>query len=297
MRHLAAIRALSLVVLTLFVFVAPASAQASRVEAARIVSTSPSITETLFALGLGDRVVGVSTWCRYPEAAQRLPKIGTFLRPEPEAIARLHPDLVLVHPGPNDVTRQMQAIGVRAVAVEQGALADVFTSIRTVGRAAGVPARADALVRDLQVELDAVRQSVAGQPRKKVLIIIGRRPGTLSDLMAAGRGSYLNDLVEIAGGVNVLSDPRLPEFPRISMETVVRLDPDLIVEAGDMGDAADERQPKAAQALSLWRAQPHVRAVGVGGVHPVVSDAFVVPGPRLVDVATTFAQWMHGTRP
>ncbi len=78
---------------------------------ARIVSTSPSITETLFALGLGERVVGVSTYCRYPQAALRLPKVGTFMRPDAELIARLRPDLVIVHAGPHTVPQQLSALG------------------------------------------------------------------------------------------------------------------------------------------------------------------------------------------
>src|SRR5471030_2298260 len=89
---------------------------------ARIVSTSPSITETLFALGLGDRVVGVSTYCRYPEIVKTLPKVGTFLRPDTEVIARLHPDLVIVYAGPHDVVRQLTALGIESVTVDRGTL-------------------------------------------------------------------------------------------------------------------------------------------------------------------------------
>src|SRR3977135_3477380 len=86
----------------------------------RIVSTSPSITETLFAMGLGDRVVGVSTYCQYPEIVKTLPKVGTFLQPETEVIARLPPDLVIVDTGPHDVVRQLTTLGIPSVTVERG---------------------------------------------------------------------------------------------------------------------------------------------------------------------------------
>src|SRR5215510_12825706 len=89
---------------------AVAVAQPSKVPA-RIVSTSPSITETLFALQLGDRVVGVSSYCRYPKEVLSLPKVGTVLKPEPETIARLRPDLVYVHAGPNNVVSQLSTLG------------------------------------------------------------------------------------------------------------------------------------------------------------------------------------------
>ncbi len=259
---------------------------------ARIVSTSPSITETLFALGLGDRVVGVSSFCRFPADVVRLPKVGSFLRPDTELIARLRPDLVIVHTGPNDVPRQLSTLGVTSIAVERGTLASVYSSIRAIGTAAGVGDRAEALVVRLQGRLNAVRAAAATRPAKKVLVIMGRQPGTLSDLIAVGRGSYMNDLVTVAGGVNVLDDPRLPDYPRISMETVIRLAPDLIVDAGDMGDTVEEHIRRQPTTERLWRQQVNVKATQTNGVHAVTSDAFVVPGPRVVEAAETLARWL-----
>jgi iron complex transport system substrate-binding protein len=261
---------------------------------ARIVSTSPSITETLFALGLGDHVVGVSTYCRYPEIVKTLPKVGTFLNPDPELIARLRPDLVIVHPGPHDVVRQLASLGIPSATVDRGTLPSVYSSIRIIGAAAGVAERADGLVAQLQRHLDQVRAAVAGRTRKKVLVIVGRRAGTLTDLVAVGRDSYLSDLVEIAGGANVLGGSGLPEYPRISMETVIRLAPDVIVDAGDMGDTPADRLRREAATLRSWSAQTAVAAVRARAVHPVMSDAFVVPGPRVVEVADTLANWLHG---
>src|SRR5262245_31582718 len=144
---------------------------------ARIVSTSPSITDTLFALGLGDRVVGVSTFCRYPAAVIGLPKVGTFLKPEPELIARLKPDLVFVHTGPNATATQLATLGIRTATVDSGSLAAVFSTVRGIGAAAGVPDRAERLVADIHRRLDRVRSAVAGRTPRKVLIIVGRRTG------------------------------------------------------------------------------------------------------------------------
>jgi iron complex transport system substrate-binding protein len=261
---------------------------------ARIVSTSPSITETLFGLGLGDRVVGVSSYCRYPEIARALPKVGTFLNPDAELIAKLRPDLVIVHPGPHDVVRQLASLGIRSVTVDRGTLPSVYSSIRIIGAAAGVADRADSLVADLQRQLNQVRAAVAGRARRRVLVIVGRRPGTLTDLVAVGRNSYLSDLVEIAGGTNVLGGSGLPEYPRISMETAIRLAPDVVVDAGDMGDTPADRLRRETATLGAWDSQTAVAAVRQHGIHPVVSDAFVVPGPRVVEVAKTLARWLHG---
>jgi len=267
------------------------AAPASAADPARLVSTSPSITETLFALGLGNRVVGVSTYCRYPEAALRLPKVGSFMRPDAELIARLRPDLVIVHAGPHTVAQQLTAIGIASITVDRGTLAGVYSSIRAIGTAAGVSDRAARLVTELESRLAAVQRAAQTRAPRKVLVVVGRQPGTLGDLIAVGRGSYLHDLVTIAGGTNVLDDPRLPEYPRISMESVIRLDPDVIIDAGDMGDTEAEHRRREPTTLRLWRLQPHVRAAQSGGVHAVTSDAFVVPGPRVVEAAETLARW------
>lgn len=259
----------------------------------RIVSTSPSITETLFALGLGDRVVAVSRYCRHPAEVAALPKVGTFLQPDVELIARLGPELTIVHPGPNGVERRLTTLEIPFITVERGSLASVFSSIRIIGAAARIPDRANALVAALEARLDRVRAAVAGRRPQRVLIIVGRRPGTLTDLVAVGRRSYLSDLAAIAGGANVLSGDGLPEYPRISMETVIRLAPDAIIDAGDMGDTPEERRSRQAITEGLWKRQ-QLDAARAGRVHAVISDAFVVPGPRVVEATETMARWLHG---
>jgi iron complex transport system substrate-binding protein len=259
----------------------------------RIVSTSPSITEALFALGLGDRVAAVSQYCRFPPEVVRLPKIGTFLKPDVELIARLTPDLTIVHPGPNQIERRLAIMKLPFLTVERGSLSSTLSSIRSIGAAAGVPERAAALVATIESRLQRVRQAVAGRKPQKVLLIVGRRPGTLTDLIAVGPGSYMSDLAAIAGGTNVLSQSGLPEYPRISMETVIRLAPDVIIDAGDMGDRPQDREARKSLTEGLWKRQELVAARN-GRVHAVVSDAFVVPGPRLVEATETMALWLHG---
>jgi iron complex transport system substrate-binding protein len=255
---------------------------------ARVVSTSPSITETLFALGLGDRVVGVSTYCRFPPEVAKLPKVGSFLKPDAELIAGLRPDLVIVHEVGNGLDRRLGSVRIPFIVVERGSLASVFSSMRQIATAAGVPERADALVGDVQRRLDAIRKAGAARSRPRVLFIIGRRPGRLEDLVAIGPGSYINELIEIAGGANVLAIPGQPEYPRISMETVLRLNPDVIVDTVDMGDTDAERRTRQPINQQLWSAYPMLTAVKTRQVHAATADALVVPGPRVVEAA----QWV-----
>lgn len=260
----------------------------------RIVSTSPHITETLFALGLGDRVVGVSNFCRFPRAATTLPKVGTFLKPDAELIARLRPDLVFVHAGPNSTRSQLAALGISTATLEPGSLSAVFSTIRRIGEAAGVPERTHRLVGEINNRLDRVKAAVAGRSPRKVLIIVGRRTGTLTDIVAVGRGSYLSDIAAFAGGVNVLDTAT--QYPRISMETVISAAPDVLIDVGEMGESPADSDRRRTVTKGLWQRQRLVKAVADGAVHVTTDDAFVVPGPRMTDVAEQMATWFHGVR-
>jgi iron complex transport system substrate-binding protein len=267
----------------------PARGESQEAIPARIVSTSPSITETLFALGLGDRVVGVSQYCRFPPEVQKLPKVGTFLQPDAERIAVLRPDLVFVHTVASDLTGRLSTMHIRAVAVDEGTMANVFEAIRQIAAAASVPTRGETLVADIQRNLDRVAHAIPAGPRPSVLVIVGRRPGTLADLVAVGPHAYLDEIIGIAGGRNVLESDGLPEYPHISMETVLRLDPDVIVDTVDMGDSEAERRARQTINQRLWAAYPSLRAVKSKRLYAETTDALVVPGPRVVDAAEWLA--------
>jgi iron complex transport system substrate-binding protein len=284
-------RVIRLPLLLACAFATTIDAQAPR----RIVSTSPSITETLFALELGDRVVAVSQYCRFPPEVAALPKVGTYLRPDVERIAQLRPDLTIINAKADGLERNLTAVKVPYVAVDPVGLDSVFSSIRAIGAAAGVADRAESLVGTLQGRLDRIRKAVAGRAPQRVLIIVGRRPGTLTDLIAVSRNSYMSELASIAGGVNVLADPSLPEYPRISMETVIRLEPDVIIDAGDMEDRPNERKAREPVTLAMWKRQ-QIAGIRAARVHVVISDAFVIPGPRMIEAAETMALWLHGVR-
>jgi iron complex transport system substrate-binding protein len=258
----------------------------------RIVSTSPSITETLFALGLGDRVVGVSTYCRYPPEVAQLPKVGTFLRPNAETIARLKPDLVIVQAGPNQVASPLATLGIKTALVESGSLEGVFVTIQRISAAAGVPGRGNRLVTDVRSALQRIRSAVAPRAPRKVLIIVGRQTGTLTDIIAVGPGSYLHDIAAIAGGTNVLASATL-QYPRISMEAIIRLEPDVLIDVGEMGETPADSDRRSRITEDLWMRQTLVKAVRDRAVHAVNDEAFVVPGPRIVEVARTMARWLH----
>jgi len=271
----------------------PAAIAVRPPEPRRIVSTSPSITETLFALKLGDRVVGVSTYCRFPAEVLKLPKVGTFLKPEAEKIAALRPDLVIVNALGNGIDRRLQSLRIPFVVVQGGSMPSIFSSIRQIASASGVPERGDALVTDLQQRLEAIRSRYRSQPRPRMLMVVGRRPGMLADLVVAGPGTYLNELIDVAGGLNVMNIPGQPQYPKISLETVLRLDPDVILDTVDMGETDVQRRERRTANERLWADYTYLRAVQAKRVYADTTDALVVPGPRVIEAAEWIAALLH----
>ena len=265
----------------------------------RIISTSPSITEALFALDLGKKVVGVSTYCSYPPIVLKLPKVGTYLRPDPEAIARLNPDLVVLQKTSSELVNRLDALQIKHIEVPQDTLEDIYTGIREIGEAAGIPTAAQKLIARMQQSFKHIQDESAKTPKRRVLLIVGRRPGTLSDLVAVGPANFLNRLIDIAGGTNVLSGGALPPYPRISLETVLRENPDVIVDLTGMEESESAREQERLSTEVLWRRQTGLSAVQSHHVYSVSSTAFVVPGPRSVDVAEMLFRYFHtdGARP
>ena len=255
----------------------------------RIVSTSPAITETLFALGLGGRVVAVSDYCHYPPEATRLPRIGSYLTPNIEAIIRLRPDLVFIERLPNRAIDQLQGGKFRVEPVVTGDLEANLRMIETIASAAGVPAKGKELTASIRADLLRIADHAAKLERRTVLFVVGRAPGRLEGMVAVGRGSYLNELIAIAGGRNPLADSPLG-YPKITLEGVLRIKPGVIIDMGEMAETTGVTDAQKQAVIRLWKSRPDLPA----RVHAVASDIFVVPGPRMVDAARELVRLIHG---
>jgi len=262
----------------------------------RIVSTFPSVTETLFALGAGDRVVGVSNYCRYPPAALALPKVGTYSKPDPERIALLRPDLVIIQKSVAGLADRLSALGIRHAAVTIGSLMDIYAMIDEIGRATGLTRRAEELDARIRSHLESVRAETDGHSPPTVLIVVGRTPGLLTNLVAAGPSAYLGELLNIAGGSNVLTESAIA-YPRISLETVVRLNPGIILDLSMMGRAGSDSDTQSAQLRQPWLAHRELDAVRSGMVFGLTSETLVTPGPRVVDAVDLIRAKIHQQEP
>jgi iron complex transport system substrate-binding protein len=247
----------------------------------RIVSLAPGVTETLFALGEGDQVVGVSQYCDYPPAATRLPKVGTFLTPNVEAIAALRPDLI-VGPGLSSSRREvraLEAMGYPALTVDDQSLGGIEQSIALIGARTGKEAAARRLLGSIQAHIEGVRARVAGIRPRSVVMLVGHQP-----MVAVGRGTFLDDLLHLAGGDNIagLSEQ---DWPRLSLEYIIAMRPEVILD-GAMG--SDANTP-----AGFWARYPTIPAVREHRVFGYPQDPVLHPGPRVWQSLEILARRIH----
>jgi iron complex transport system substrate-binding protein len=254
--------------------------------AQRIVSTSPTITETLFAMGLGPRVVGVTIYCKFPAEVLKLPKIGTYLKPDVEAILALKPDLVVVHKQPNHLAEELSRLHVPFVEVESHNLEALYDGASAIGKAAGTVPAAEHLIQTMQSQLTEIKNLTAGKPKPSVAFIVGHTAGRLEGMVAGSGSSYFSDLLDFGGGSNIFADVKVP-YPKISLEEILSRDPQVILELS--GDTREKQE----NVLSLWRTKGMLQAVRSGRVFALESAPFVTPGPRAVEAARMVLHVLH----
>nr|WP_291355095.1 ABC transporter substrate-binding protein [Desulfovibrio sp.] len=253
--------------------------------AQRIIPLYGAFGEMLLALGCGDRLVArTDADASVPELAQ-LPAVGTHMRPNAELVAGARPDLVLQMSGRGEALLQTEALrklGVPVLSFEVNSFAQLFRVMEILGRLCGREAEARALVADWKARLDALAAAHAGQKPWRVFYEV-RSP----DLLAAGRGGIVSDIIEAAGGENVVSEKR--KLARLNEEAVLLGDPEVyLVQRGPMNPAP---RPLAER--------PHFRGLGAvreGRTLEVDEALFSRPGPRSVEAAEQLAQWLKGLK-
>lgn len=240
----------------------------------RIVSLAPSITETLFALGLGGRVVGVTRYCRYPAQAQSIEKIGGYTDANLERIVSLNPDIVILQPEHEKQRSFLGRYGIETLRVAYRSMTEICTSFARIGHICGAGERADSLIAIFDSALTAVAPS---EDRPRVLLCVGReRPGSgsVQSVYAAGAGTFYHDLILAAGARNAFSDS-IPRYPRVSLEGLVTVAPEVIV------DIAPAMGGYACSTLAAdWDSIEEIPAVRAGNLFCLAADYATLPGPR-----------------
>ena len=254
----------------------------------RIVSLAPSMTESVFALGLGDRLVGVSVYCDYPPAVKKIDRVGTFLTPNIEAILSKHPDLVLAVPSPGNhgPVEELRRLGLKVVVVDPNTVDEIKQAQITIGEALGTEDAARQLVRAIDAKIEAVRGKLDGVTDRKVLMVVGETP-----LIAVGRGTFIDELIRLAHGIN-LGAQAGGSWPRLSLEFPIAAGPEVIIDT-TMGN---EEPTGAAAGLAFWKSFTTIPAVKSGRVHGYQQYQLLRPGPRIGEALETIAKIIHAER-
>jgi len=255
-------------------------------EPRRIVSLAPNLTEMLFALGLGERVVGVTDYCDWPPEVAAKPRIGGVINPSLETIVALGADLVLATADmnrPEDVNR-LAALKVAVYTIDTRSVGDVLRSLVMIGEITGRAGRAQEIAAGLERRREAVRARVAGLRPVTVFVAIDRAP-----LISAGDGTFVGEMLTLAGGRNIAGASPI-KYPVFSLEQLLADDPEVILDAADPGPVS------VAELQARWRSLPGavaLRAMRTGRIISVGQGSFFRPGPRIIDSLERLAGILH----
>lgn len=254
----------------------------------RVVCGSPAVTEIVYALNCGDRVVGVSDYCTYPPEACEVTGIGGWINPSRERLLMLTPDLIISQGRHDSLASFAREYDIAFHRVALDDLADVYEAIRSIADALGVDpagARLNAKIRD---GLDAVAARVADAAPRRVLLVFGRVPGSLAGLATVGPGTFLDELITRTGGRNIFADAT-GSYPQVSKEALLIRQPEVILEVNP-----DMTEDQVDQLRKDWNELPDLPAVENGRIVYLNADYILVPGPRLAKTAALLAEAIAG---
>jgi len=249
-------------------------------KAVRVISMAPSITECIFSIGGGERVVGVTTFCNYPKATDALPKIGGYTDANYEMIYSLKPDLAILLNEHFAAAERLAALDIPHIRVDTSTIPAIFETLRTLGEVLRTENEAEKEIGRLQHRMDEIKTLTQEAPKRRVLISIGRNMGSggLTDVYVAGKQTLYNEMLELIGAENVYSGSM--EYARLSHEGIMRLGPDVIIDL--IPDLESSINLNLEEVRREWDILKNVTAVKNDEVHVFGGDYVCVPGPRFV---------------
>jgi len=249
----------------------------------RIVSLAPSLTETIYALRLQDRLVGDTDYCDYPPDAQKKTKVGGAVNPSLEMIASLHPDLVLVTKSLNlpETVQSLAELGIPSYATDPHTIADIIASTKKLAEVLGAPEAGTSVAADMQEHLAGLQSRLGDLPPKRVLFVVWTQP-----LISIGRNTFLADALLHAGAVSIVDSAQ--NWPQVNLEEVARLQPDYLIFAESHSEAA----PRVVETLATLPGWKILNAVS-NRRYAIVSDAVNRPAPRIVSAIEDLARQLH----
>ncbi|MCW5960926.1 MAG: cobalamin-binding protein [Pyrinomonadaceae bacterium] len=242
----------------------------------RAISLAPNLTEIVFAVGAGDRLVGRTSFDNFPPEAEKIQTVGDTLNPNIENIIALKPQVVLVSTASQieTFTKTLEGQGITVFVTNPNSLDEIYKSIETIGEIFGEKDKANAVVESLKKRVEKVEEKTRNVEKVKVFVQIDK------SLYTIGKQSFLTDLIEKAGGISVTKDIE-SAYPKISKETALALNPEVII----LSDSADNSEPNEVLVNSA--------AVKSGRVYKINADILSRPAPRIVDALEEIASKLH----
>ena len=247
------------------------------IHAERIITLAPALTEMVFALGKGDNLVGNTKFCNYPEQAKKVTRVGGLLDVNLEIIIGLKPDVIFLYPESYEKIKIMEKKA-KLVIVKHTNLEDIFAGIIAVSKTLGIENKGNELITDMKTRLEVIRKKAAAKKKVKVLLIVGRNPDTLNNMYIIGAGDFLNQLMSVAGGKNAYGGNI--HYPGISIESIVAMNPGVIIELSAFNEGINEQK-----VMGLWEKFPFIAAVKNKKITIIKDDLWLIPGPRVPQIA------------
>ena len=240
----------------------------------KIITLAPALTEIVFALGSGDQIIGNTNFCKYPEEAEDIKKIGGFLDINIEMILKLKPDLIICYP---EHKHRLKILNnkIELLEVKHITVSDILSSINTIASKLGKMKNSDKLIRNIKDKL--YKKNNFTTP-KKVILIADRDPHRLKSMYIIGNKGFLNEILNLSGGTNCYKG-NVP-YPSVSIESIVSMNPDIIIEFSFIKNIKEKQSN-----LSEWKKYPMINAVRSKKIFYVTGDFWQKPGPRIVTIA------------
>ena len=246
-----------------------------------IVSLAPSHTEILFSLGLGDKIVGVTDFCDYPKEALDKEKIGSYTEINIEKIVELNPDLVVQYgPGDEDITASIRDAGINILCYEPESIDAVIDVIEKLGKVTDTVEQAESIVGEMNAKKEEIVNKVKDSEKTKVFYEIWHDP-----LMAAGPGSFMDELINLSGGENIAADAE-GEYPQFDIEQLIERDPQVYL-------AAQDSEEKTVESIKARPGFENISAVKNDRVYLLEPNIVSRPGPRIIEALEMVAKAIH----
>jgi iron complex transport system substrate-binding protein len=247
--------------------------------AEKIISLAPSMTETIFALGAGDRLVGVTTYCNYPEEAKDIDQVGDFEGPNLESVIEKNPDVVVALAMGDDEKSKLEDAGITVFLQDPQNLDEVFDNIKKIGTILGLQEEAESLTSNMNAKKDSIVETVSNYDSKKVFYEVWSEP-----LMTAGPGSILDEMINLSNGENIAYDAE-SLYPEYSLELLIERNPEVYLTADDGFKTVED--------IKNREGYENITAIKENNIYMLHPDIVSRTGPRIIEGLEMIAQAIH----